>query len=92
MRTPILQNLIKKQYNLTISKTILIDECTSVGSFLLDYFFRNKENFPIVKLNHLFTNNKKDKYINFNSLSNRIKEHISKFNKLDDILNLLILK
>ena len=89
MRTPILQNLIKKQYNLTISKTILIDECTSVGSSLLDYFFRNKENFPIVKLNHFieFSNDKKDKSqnINFNSLSNKIKEHISKFNKLDDI-------
>ena len=42
MRTPILQNLIKKQYNLTISKTILIDECMSVGLSLLDYFFRNK--------------------------------------------------
>ena len=89
MRTPILQNLIKKQYNLTISKTILIDECTSVGSSLLDYFFRNKENFPIVKLNRFieFSNDKKDKYqnINFNSLSKKIKEHISKFNKLDDI-------
>ena len=89
MRTPILQNLIKKQYNLTISKTILIDECTSVGSSLLDYFFRNKENFPIVKLNRFieFTNDKKDKSqnINFNSLSNKIKEHISKFNQLDDI-------
>ncbi len=44
MRTPILQNLIKKKYNLTIYKTILIDECTSDDSFLLDYFFRNKEN------------------------------------------------
>ena len=89
MRTPILQNLIKKQYNLTISKTILIDECTSVGSSLLDYFFRNKENFPIVKLNHFieFSNDKKDKSqnINFNSLSNKILEHISKFNQLDDI-------
>ena len=89
MRTPILQNLIKKQYNLTISKTILIDECTSVGSSLLDYFFRNKENFPIVKLNRFieFTNDKKDKSqkINFNSLSNKIMEHISKFNELDDI-------
>ncbi len=61
----------------------------SVGSSLLDYFFRNKENFPIVKLNRFieFTNDKKDKSqnINFNSLSNKIKEHISKFNKLDDI-------
>ena len=90
MRTPILQNLIKKQYNLTISKTILIDECTSVGSSLLDYFFRNKENFPIVKLNRFieFTNDKKDKSqkININSsLSNKIKEHIFKFNELDDI-------
>ena len=89
MRTPILQNLIKKQYNLPISKTILIDECTSVGSSLVDYFFRNKENFSIVKLNHFieFTNDKKEKYqyINFNSLSNKIKEHISKFNQLDDI-------
>ena len=44
MRTPILQNLIKKQYNLSIYKTILIEECTCVGSSLLDYFFRNKEN------------------------------------------------
>ena len=88
MRTPILQNLIKKQYNLTISKTILIDECTSVGSSLLDYFFRNKENFPIVKLNHFieFSNDKKDKYqnINFNSLSKKIKEHIFKFNELNE--------
>ena len=89
MRTPILQNLIKKQYNSTISKTILIDECTSVGLSLLDYFFRNKENFPIIKLNHFieFSNDKKDKSqnINFNSLSNKIQEHLSKINKLDDI-------
>ncbi len=45
MRTPILQNLIRKQYNLSIYKTILIDECTCIGSSLLDYFFRNKEIF-----------------------------------------------
>jgi hypothetical protein len=88
MRTPIIQQILIDN-KLTISKTILIDECTSVGSSLLDYFFRNKENFPIVKLNRFieFTNDKKDKSqkINFNSLSNKIKEHISKFNELDDI-------
>ena len=36
MRTPIIQQVIKNYYK--ISKTILIDECTSVGAALLEIF------------------------------------------------------
>ena len=47
MRTPFLQKMIEKQ-NLKISKTILIDECTSVGAALLGNFIDG--NFPISTL------------------------------------------
>ena len=41
MRTPSLQKIIENnQY--TISKTILIDECTSMGASLYDYFMKKK--------------------------------------------------
>ena len=49
MRTPILQKVIEDK-NLKISKTILIDECTSVGAALLGNFFYGK--FPITQLNY----------------------------------------
>ena len=41
MRTPILQEMIEK-YNLKICKTILIDECTSVGAALLGNYIYEK--------------------------------------------------
>ena len=41
MRTPSLQKIIEKN-NYTISKTILIDECTSIGASLYDYFIQKK--------------------------------------------------
>jgi hypothetical protein len=48
MRTPILQNNITNN-NLKIFKTIITDECTSIGAALLGNFI--KEKFPINDLN-----------------------------------------
>ena len=46
MRTPCLQNIIIDN-NLQISKTILIDECASVGAAILRDYEVEKEKFPI---------------------------------------------
>ena len=46
MRTPCLQQIISDN-NLKISKTILIDECTSVGAALLRNYEIEKQRFPI---------------------------------------------
>ena len=51
MRTPAFQNIVE-QYNIKICKTILIDECTSVGSALLNNFYLN--DFPIKHLKYFF--------------------------------------
>ena len=42
MRTPILQNLIEEIFKTKVSKTILIDECSSIGSSLFRHYL-NKE-------------------------------------------------
>ncbi len=41
MRTPILQEITEKVFNISISKGILIDECTSVGAALYGYYINN---------------------------------------------------
>ena len=48
-RTPILQDIITQFFNNTIqiSKTIIVDECTSVGAALMSYYIYNNNNFPI---------------------------------------------
>ena len=51
MRTPILQKMIEDK-KLKISKTILIDECTSIGASLLGNFFNG--NFPIEDLKKVY--------------------------------------
>ena len=51
MRTPILQKMIEKK-NLKISKSLLIDECTSVGSALLGNYI--KGNLPIANYKFFF--------------------------------------
>ena len=38
MRNPDFQNLSEEIFNIQISKTILIDECTSLGSALYGYY------------------------------------------------------
>ena len=50
MRTPILQKMIENK-NLKICKTILIDECTSVGAALYGKFI--KGNFPIKQIKNI---------------------------------------
>ena len=42
MRTPILQNLIEEIFKIKVSKTILIDECSSVGSSLFRHYLNNE--------------------------------------------------
>ena len=83
MRTPILQSIIEIE-NLKICKTILIDECTSVGAALYGTFI--KGNFPVSKLKNIIPFNprkEKNSNVNINYLKNKIKEHIEKENKSD---------
>ena len=88
MRTPILQKMIENK-KLEISKTILIDECTSVGAALLGSFFEKK--FPIQKFEGInqVVGNKTDiveefsgKKINKNEKENIIN-HIKNMNEKD---------
>jgi len=89
MRTPILQTLIEDKI-LKISKTILIDECTSVGAALLGNHIKGK--LPISQLkfqeyNYFEGNNKNNKEIsiemNEEDFINEIKEHIKKQEEID---------
>ena len=47
MRTPVLQNLVKKVTNFEISKGIIIDECPSLGASLYGAYINDK--FPLPK-------------------------------------------
>ena len=93
MRTPILQSIIEIE-NLKICKTILIDECTSVGAALYGTFI--KGNFPVSQLKNIIPFNprkEKNSNVNINHLKNKIKEHIEKEKKRDsEYENLLIEK
>ncbi len=64
MRTPILLNMIEKQ-KLKIYKTILIDECTSIGASLLGNFYSG--NSPIKDLKKVYI--KRKKYKNYDNIS-----------------------
>ena len=82
MRTPFLQKMIEKQ-NLKISKTILIDECTSVGAALLGNFIKNK--FPISELenfNH-YNQNNLGEFKNKEEFKKNINEHIGIQEQID---------
>ena len=64
MSTPIIQQVIEKN-SYKISKTILIDECISIGAALLGNFYNG--NFPIKYLKNAhgykdFKNHKKFRY------------------------------
>ncbi len=92
MRTPILQKMIENK-KLEISKTILIDECTSVGAALLGSFFENK--FPIQQFKGInqVVGNKTDiveefsgKKINQNEKKNIIN-HINNMKEKDEDYN-----
>ena len=66
MRTPILQSIIEIE-NLKICKTILIDECTSVGAALYGTFI--KGNFPVSHLKNIIPfNPRKEKNSNVNKI------------------------
>ncbi len=81
MRTPILQKLIEEK-NLKIYKTILIDECTSIGAALLGSFFYGK--FQISKL-------KSFKHYNYYNIYFEIKEYDFR-NKKNAYLNIWSMK
>ena len=42
IRNTILQNKTKNIFNITVLKTILVDECISVGYSLIGYYINNK--------------------------------------------------
>ena len=44
MRTTVLESIINEQLKLDLNKTILIDECLSVGSALCGFYFKNPDN------------------------------------------------
>jgi len=73
MRTSILQNIIIKK-NLKIFKSIIIDECTSIGAALLGNFIKGK--FPIKNL----------KFYHFNYYEISYKIITKKDNKYMDII------
>ena len=82
MRTPILQKIIEDK-NIKISKTILIDECTSVGAALLGNFIKNK--FPISELenfNH-YNQNNLGEFKNKEEFKKNINEHIGIQEQID---------
>ena len=89
MRTPILQKMIKDK-NLKISKTILIDECTSVGAALLGNFFNG--NFPISYLKKVYNCNKKENlnenYENYNDDDIIFKEEIAIHDEMQQKIDL----
>ena len=86
MRTPILQKMIKDK-NLKISKTILIDECTSVGACILRSFNNNK--FPISKLKNFYQYNNQKILGEFNKKKEEykkdLKKHIENQHQIDFI-------
>ena len=99
MRTPIIQQVIKNYYK--ISKTILIDECTSVGAALLGNFYNG--NFPIKYLKNVhgykdFKNHKKFTFLNQNSFQERtsfknsIYDYVEKQKDIDLKYNFFISK
>ncbi len=49
-RTPILQEEIMKCFDnkISISKTIIVDECASIGASLMGYYIFDRQNFPII--------------------------------------------
>ena len=55
MRTPILQNITERVFNKTISKGILVDECTSVGAALYGYYINRK--LPISTFKNIYSYN-----------------------------------
>ena len=100
MRTPIIQKVIEK-YSFKISKTILIDECTSVGAALLGNFYNG--NFPIKHLKNVhgykdFKNHKKFTFLNQNSFQQRtsfknsIYDYVEKQKDIDLKYNFFISK
>ena len=55
MRTPILQNITERVFNISISKGILVDECTSVGAALYGYYINRK--LPISTFKNIYSYN-----------------------------------
>ena len=90
MRTPFLQKMIEEN-NLKISKTILIDECTSVGAALLGSYL--DEYFPIEIIIYEKEGNNKKKITPFKSgnnnmeLKKNLEEHLKKMKEKDEIFN-----
>ena len=92
MRTPALQKLISDK-NLNVSKTLLIDECVSVGASLLRSFYSGY--FPITHLKKFINYNDENITINYNkneTLMNTIKHYIKKQKETDSIYDIFINK
>ena len=86
MRTPILQKMIEEK-NLKISKTILIDECTSIGASLLGNFYSG--NFPYKDLKKVYIKKEKIKnYDNYSLKDIQLKEEIINHIQKEQIMDL----
>ena len=88
MRTPIFQKIIEKN-NLKIGKSLIIDECTSIGAALLGNYY--KGNFPFKELkNFIFYNSHQLNYkiiYDSNNLFDNILIPINPVNNSEKIIS-----
>jgi molecular chaperone DnaK (HSP70) len=92
MRTPVLQKLISDK-NLNVSKTLLIDECASVGASFLRSFYSGY--FPFTHLKKFINYNDENITSNYNkneTLMNTINNYINKQKDTDSIYDIFINK
>ena len=72
MRTLILESLLKENYNLTLQKSIIIDECLSTGASIYGYYRINHKNNQSLFSHFIEYNN----YTILYSINNELKENI----------------
>ena len=83
-RTPILQEEIIKCFDnkISISKTIIVDECTSIGSSLMGYYIFDRQDFPIPTFKNIEGYNyyqRKGYNVDAGNLDSEIKDNIQFF-------------
>ena len=72
MRTLILESLLKENYNLTLQKSIIIDECLSTGASIYGYYRINHKNNQSLFSHFIEYNN----YTILYSINDELKENI----------------
>ena len=91
-RTPILQEEIIKCFDnkISISKTIIVDECTSIGSSLMGYYIFDRQDFPIPTFKNIEGYNyyqRKGYNVDAGNLDSEIKDNIQFFKIPKSILS-----